>query len=73
MGPRIRMGAEPEDENSVLRTALMLVARGGIEPPTFRFSGGRDVRCETFVLVKLDELEPIPTVQSTQSEPHGGC
>ena len=24
--------------------ALMLVARGGIEPPTFRFSGGRSYR-----------------------------
>jgi hypothetical protein len=37
--------------------ALMLVARGGIEPPTFRFSGGREIRCEAFVLVKLDELD----------------
>ena len=35
----------------------MLVARGGIEPPTFRFSGGREIRCEAFVLVKLDELD----------------
>jgi hypothetical protein len=26
------------------------------EPPTFRFSGRRDVRSETLVLVKLDEL-----------------
>ena len=34
-----------------------LVARGGIEPPTFRFSGGRDVTYEAFVLVKLDELD----------------
>src|SRR6516165_9941115 len=33
------------------------VARGGIEPPTFRFSGGRDVTYEAFVLVKLDELD----------------
>jgi hypothetical protein len=33
------------------------VARGGIEPPTFRFSGGGEVKCETFVLVKLDELD----------------
>ena len=33
------------------------VARGGIEPPTFRFSGGGEVRCEAFVLVKLDELD----------------
>jgi len=34
------------------------VARGGIEPPTFRFSGGGDARSETFVLVKLDERNP---------------
>ena len=25
---------------------------------TFRFSGGREARSETFVLVKLDELDP---------------
>jgi hypothetical protein len=34
-----------------------LVARGGIEPPTFRFSGGGEVRSKTFVLVKLEELD----------------
>jgi hypothetical protein len=34
-----------------------LVARAGIEPATFRFSGGGEVRCEAFVLVKLDELD----------------
>jgi hypothetical protein len=37
---------------------MMLVARAGIEPATFRFSGGSDLRSETFVLVKLDELDP---------------
>jgi hypothetical protein len=36
---------------------ILLVARAGIEPATFRFSGGREVRGETFVLVKLDELD----------------
>src|SRR3984893_18929596 len=35
-----------------------LVARAGIEPATFRFSGGGGVRSETLVLVKLDELDP---------------
>ena len=34
-----------------------LVARGGIEPPTFRFSGGGEATCGTFVLVKVDELD----------------
>ena len=37
---------------------LLVVARGGIEPPTFRFSGRGAVRSETSALVKLDELEP---------------
>ncbi len=33
------------------------VARGGIEPPTFRFSGGGEFRWKAFMLVKLDELD----------------
>jgi hypothetical protein len=36
---------------------MIVVARAGIEPATFRFSGGSDLRSETFVLVKLDELD----------------
>jgi hypothetical protein len=32
---------------------MIVVARAGIEPATFRFSGGSDLRSETFVLVKL--------------------
>jgi hypothetical protein len=38
-------------------TDRSIVATSGIEPPTFRFSGGSDLRSETFVLVKLDELD----------------
>ena len=33
--PRATRGSEP---------VILLVARGGIEPPTFRFSGGRSYR-----------------------------
>jgi hypothetical protein len=39
---------------------VIVVARAGIEPATFRFSGGSDLRSETFVLVKLDELDASP-------------
>ena len=46
--------------------ALILVARGGIEPPTFRFSGGRSYRLSYLagrqqclaVLATLTGLEP---------------
>jgi hypothetical protein len=36
---------------------ILLVAGAGIEPATFRVSGGSDLRSETFVLVKLNELD----------------
>lgn len=39
---------------------------------TFRFSGGVEVRSETFVLVKLGRGGPISAVQSTQYERGGG-
>jgi hypothetical protein len=42
--------------------ALMLVARGGIEPPTFRFSGGLAAYTNMFQLVKLVQMRLIGPV-----------
>jgi hypothetical protein len=44
-----------------------MVVRGGIEPPTFCFSGLGEVRSETFMLVKLGWAGPILRVQSIQT------
>jgi len=38
----------------------IVVARAGIEPATFRFSGGGEVKRDEFVLAKLDELDHNP-------------
>jgi hypothetical protein len=43
-----------------------LVARGGIEPPTFRFSGGLGVALELFALVRLDAGSAIRRVGSAR-------
>ena len=46
------------------KTCLVeLVARGGIEPPTFRFSDGTDCGTSPFVLVRLDKVDQYAVVE----------
>jgi hypothetical protein len=51
---QLRLGGQV---SVAMRKSPVVTARGGIEPPTFRFSGWGENRSEMYVLVKLDELD----------------
>ena len=54
---------------SLVRMACDLVVRGGVEPPTFRFSGGRSYQLS--YLTSTGSLAPSRSWASDPSGPDG--
>ena len=56
------IGASPRPHFNALTSINNVVARGGIEPPTFRFSGGLGSYIRVFLLVRLAQMPLIGPV-----------
>ena len=52
LGSSDKVAAKVSRQSPVILVPTFLVVRGGVEPPTFRFSGGRSYRLSYLTLVR---------------------